>query len=189
MINPKSISPYTLPSCLLEARENFPEISCIYFAIDSSGQIQYVGRAVNLRNRWRKAHHHRTNELEKIGNIKIAWLEIEDSSLLFSIEAICIKQFKPLLNKTPCKQADNRNRITVNINEDIATLVKGLALKENRSFTRQTHVLLNEAIANRQKVVLVENLKIILRQFSPIELTEVLTEIASLFKENIKQKQ
>ena len=96
MINPKTINLNQLPSIPLEARKKLPEISGIYFAIDSQGFIQYIGRSVNIQRRW--LNHHRQPNLEQQQGIKIAWLEISDHSLLPEIEKALIEYFKPPLN-------------------------------------------------------------------------------------------
>jgi hypothetical protein len=52
MINPESLDLSALPWLPLEAKSAFPKQSAIYFAIDSLGNIQYIGRSVNVKNRW-----------------------------------------------------------------------------------------------------------------------------------------
>jgi hypothetical protein len=96
MIEPSSINPLTLPSVPLENRKQLPETPSIYFAIDSLGTIQYIGRSKNLKQRW--AGHHHFSDLNKIGGVKIAWLEVSDESLLDSIEEALIGYFEPPLN-------------------------------------------------------------------------------------------
>lgn len=75
MINPSDINLNSLPRLPLEEKTAFPKRSAIYFAIDSLDTVQYIGRAVNVRNRW--GSHHRYNELSAIGNVKIAYLFID----------------------------------------------------------------------------------------------------------------
>lgn len=85
-----------LPFLPLLRRTELPRTSAIYFAIDSLGQIQYIGQSTNLRQRW--ANHHRHPELDAIGNINIAWLEISDPSLLREVEEALIEHFDPPFN-------------------------------------------------------------------------------------------
>lgn len=94
MINPETLDLSTLPSLLLSDRKQLPSVSCIYFAM-SSGNVQYIGRSVNLQQRW--IDHHQVKHLNKETNI--AWLEISDSVLLPEIESALIQWFKPPLNK------------------------------------------------------------------------------------------
>lgn len=96
MITPSSIDFATMPSLFLAQRAKLPETSGIYFAIDALGQIQYIGRSVNIRNRW--LGHHRKSELEIFDNVRIAWIEIADTTLLDQIERTLIQHFAPPLN-------------------------------------------------------------------------------------------
>lgn len=92
----KSLNPLLLPSLPLEQRKSLPICSAIYFAIDANNIIQYIGIASSLKSRW--AAHHKENELIKIGNIRLAWLEVSDKSLLPTIEKALINWFNPPLN-------------------------------------------------------------------------------------------
>lgn len=103
MINPEAIDFSVLPSVPLDQRSKLPPVPGIYFVIDSLRQIQYIGRSVNLRNRW--GVHHRINQLERIGGVRIVWLEVSEPSLLPSIEAALIDWFTPSLNRTICPNA------------------------------------------------------------------------------------
>lgn len=79
MIDPENLDLAVLPWLPLEATSAFPKQSAIYFAIDSLGEIQYIGRSVNPKQRW--ACHHKFSDLQEIGNIRIAYLFI-DADLL-----------------------------------------------------------------------------------------------------------
>ncbi|HEY9598423.1 MAG TPA: helix-turn-helix domain-containing protein [Cyanophyceae cyanobacterium] len=79
-----------------------PSIAGIYFAIDSSGRIQYIGRSVNLRQRW--LAHHKKAQLGQIGEISLVWLEVSETWLLPEIESALIDWFKPLLNRGVTKR-------------------------------------------------------------------------------------
>ncbi|MDF5718021.1 MAG: GIY-YIG nuclease family protein [Rhizonema sp. NSF051] len=96
MINPSDIKLETLPWLPLEEKSAFPKRSSIYFAIDSLGSIQYIGRTINVRTRW--GNHHKYNELNAIGNIKIAYLFVDLPELLPEIERALIEYFQPSLN-------------------------------------------------------------------------------------------
>lgn len=93
------INPLTLPSLPLTEKRKLPKLSAIYFALSASGEILYIGRAKNLVARW--AVHHRYLELKAIGDIRVAWLECSEESLLPEIEASLIQQFLPTLNYRP----------------------------------------------------------------------------------------
>lgn len=96
MINPSTLNPLTLPSLPLERRSLLPVTPCIYFAIDSEGVVQYIGRSGNLQLRWE--YHHRQKQLELIDGIIIAWLTIDSPDLLIEVEAALINWFSPPLN-------------------------------------------------------------------------------------------
>jgi len=70
-----------------------PTIPGIYFAIDSQGVVQYIGRSNNIRQRW--SQHHRNRQLKQIGGVKIAWIEVSDETLLPAIEEALIDWFDP----------------------------------------------------------------------------------------------
>lgn len=97
MIDPSSLDLSELPSLPMCRKTELPKVSAVYFAIDSFGQVQYIGRSNNIRNRWLKAHH-RQSALDGIGDINIAWVEVSDSSLLSHIEQALIDYFDPPLN-------------------------------------------------------------------------------------------
>jgi excinuclease UvrABC nuclease subunit len=109
MINPSSLDLATLPSLLLSERAKLPETPGVCFAINSLGQIQYIGRSINIRNRW--LSHHRKPDLKIIDNIRIAWIEIEELTLLGKIEQELIDYFVPRLNGLR-NRADHRKSET-----------------------------------------------------------------------------
>jgi hypothetical protein len=95
------IDPFNLPYLTHSERKKLPTCPGVYFAIDASGQVAYIGQSTNLRKRWRT--HSLRNEfcesgdLESQPKIKIAWLEIE-RELLDEIETGLIRRFRPRLN-------------------------------------------------------------------------------------------
>lgn len=145
-VKPEAIDLAALPSLPLEQRSCFPQVSCIYFAIDSLGVIFYIGRTGNLCRRW--CDHHRIGQLKQIEGIKIAWLQVSEPSLLPEIERAMIRWFTPVLNKTNIPGSeDGRNRTGINLNEAMAEKIRALAEKERRSLTAQVHVLLEFALS------------------------------------------
>ena len=127
MINPSQINLSELPSVPLEDKSSLPESSGIYFAIDSLGTVQYIGRTNNLNQRW--TQHHRHYQLSEIGLVQIAYLTA-DIDLLPSIEAALIQWFQPRLNGSP--SAFNP-RVVVYLSESLKSDLEALAAKENRS--------------------------------------------------------
>lgn len=90
-----------LPSMALEEKARFPKIRCIYFALDMNSKVQYIGKSINLHQRW--LNHHRYSALQRVGQVRIAWLNVSDTSLLNEIELALIDWFDPPLNKIRVK--------------------------------------------------------------------------------------
>lgn len=105
MIEPASLDISSLPWLPLSEQNAFPQRPTIYFAIDSTGLIQYIGRSVNPRQRWKS--HHQFNNLSKIGQIRIAYLFVDSPDLLPDIERALIQWFKPPLNKAMCRVSES----------------------------------------------------------------------------------
>ena len=101
MINPETLDLSSLPSIPLTSRSDLPTQSAIYFAINSLGIIQYIGRTANLRQRWQS--HHRFNQLSAMGEVRIAYLFL-DADLLPNVEEALIAWFKPCLNGVEVSQ-------------------------------------------------------------------------------------
>ncbi|MBD2593739.1 excinuclease ABC subunit C [Nostoc spongiaeforme FACHB-130] len=51
-----------LPNIALRSRELLPEQPGIYYVVDESNVIWYVGKAKNLHNRWLGDNHHRLDQ-------------------------------------------------------------------------------------------------------------------------------
>ncbi len=92
-----AIDPLELPSLPLDKKADLPDCPAIYFAISGSGEILYVGRTAALCRRW--ISHHRFKQLNDLGNVKLAWLQCEEPSILKTLEARLICALKPKLNE------------------------------------------------------------------------------------------
>jgi len=95
MIDPSTIDPSGLPSVPLTDRSQLPSEPCIYFAIDSQGVVQYIGRSINPKQRWMV--HHRCPQLSSMDGVRVAYLLV-DADLLPVVETALIKWFNPPLN-------------------------------------------------------------------------------------------
>ncbi|NEO86458.1 MAG: GIY-YIG nuclease family protein [Spirulina sp. SIO3F2] len=152
MINPENITPTALPSVPLPERKDLPAIAGIYFAIDSQGNVQYIGRSVNIQQRW--TVHHRTDQLKKMRGVKIAYLTVDDPQLLDSTEEALIEWFDPPLNGASVagrtsKADKSTRRMNLYIDERIADTVTTLSEHERRSVNAQVEMLLIEALVAR----------------------------------------
>ncbi|MBW4421943.1 MAG: helix-turn-helix domain-containing protein [Myxacorys californica WJT36-NPBG1] len=98
VISPSSIAPSTLPFVLLEHRSQLPETPCVYFAINSQDEVQYIGQSTNPRRRWKA--HSKSIELALMGDIRIAYAKCMGFSrdLLCELEKELIAWFDPPLN-------------------------------------------------------------------------------------------
>ena len=54
-----------LPHISLKSRTLLPEESGIYYVVDETSIIWYIGKAKNLRTRWTGDSHHRLDQLQK----------------------------------------------------------------------------------------------------------------------------
>jgi GIY-YIG catalytic domain len=102
MIDPQTIEIKSLPSISLSQRSQLPATQGIYFVLDASETVQYIGRSINIQQRWLR--HHRYQQLTEIGFVKIAWLTVSNKNLLAQIEMALIDWFKPPLNKSRCQK-------------------------------------------------------------------------------------
>ncbi|MDJ0716911.1 MAG: GIY-YIG nuclease family protein [Prochloraceae cyanobacterium] len=148
MIKPEKINLTTLPTLHLRDKEKLPEKSGIYFALDSLGIVQYIGKANNLKNRWN--NHHRENQLKGLNDIKIAYLEVSDPSLLTEIEKSLINRFKPGLNGTIVV---NKKTIRINISMTVEFYekLKKYAEENERSISAQIRYSVEKEIHSTHK--------------------------------------
>lgn len=91
-----------LPFVYLLDKHKLPNCAAIYFVFDDRGQILYIGRTINLIERWRE--HHRFNQLKRFNRkhrISISWVTCSnDINILSRLESELIDLYKPPLNWT-----------------------------------------------------------------------------------------
>jgi hypothetical protein len=97
VLAPEAIDVLVLPSLPLERRSHLPTTAAIYFVLDALNRVQYIGRATNLKMRWRG--HHRVVELSHMLEARIAYLTVSDATLLPDIERALIEYFEPPCNR------------------------------------------------------------------------------------------
>jgi hypothetical protein len=95
MIDPAALKLESLPWMPLSAKTGLVDQPGVYFAIDSCDVIQYVGRSVGVRGRWKR--HHRYKDILEAGVIKICFLACSAEELPYC-EAEMIVFFSPPLN-------------------------------------------------------------------------------------------
>lgn len=97
------INPLALPSLAISERKKLPNIAACYLVLENENVI-YVGQSTNLVLRW--LNHHKFKKFnERAKDIRIAWLECADSSLLKQIEIALIHWFDPELNSVNRKKS------------------------------------------------------------------------------------
>jgi excinuclease UvrABC nuclease subunit len=99
MFAPESFDLSSLPYLPLSDKSKLPSCPAIYFAVSSKGSVLYIGRSVDICERFRR--HHRVPLLEALGGVKIVWLEQSNLFALPRLEETLIKYFNPPLNKIP----------------------------------------------------------------------------------------
>lgn len=57
----------------LDNRSCLPAAPGVYFVCDADGNVLYVGRSVNMQERWRHGRHHRYAQANEIEGVCIAW--------------------------------------------------------------------------------------------------------------------
>lgn len=89
-----------LPSVYLLDKNNLPNCAAVYFVSDDRGEVLYIGRTVNLFERWRE--HHRFKQLRRFNRkhrISISWMTCSnDVDALSNLENKFIELYKPPLN-------------------------------------------------------------------------------------------
>lgn len=116
------IDVFDLPSVPLDQRSLLPECPGIYFAA-LGAKILYVGKAVNIKNRWAGCSHHRYYELSLRGNVRLYWLEVyeDEKGWLYETESEWIKLLKPPLNGSSISY-EKDNSVVSDLRERIAEL-------------------------------------------------------------------
>ncbi|MCM0589481.1 MAG: GIY-YIG nuclease family protein [Gloeotrichia echinulata DEX184] len=107
MINPETLNIFSLPSLELSQRDCLPEKRVIYF-VASLDKIYYIGKAINLKTRWKQ--HHRYSQVENEEGVLIYWMEVEKNEDLSAWETLLIQYFEPSLNGTPVDNPDFQRR-------------------------------------------------------------------------------
>jgi excinuclease UvrABC nuclease subunit len=98
-----------LNKVVLQAKQILPEYSGIYYILDQTNNVWYIGKAKNLRKRWQGKAHHRIYQLEaqKKKYFTIYYEQVKESQL-DSIEKQRIEKYHLHLNASPVKTKNVR---------------------------------------------------------------------------------
>lgn len=143
MFDPTLIDLAALPSVALTQRRALPQCSGIYFAVTPLCDVLYIGRAGNLFSRW--TSHHRMTDLTKIGNVSIAWLEL--NAHLGAAERACIEHFRPTLNGSLVgPNGSGKKTYAFKLSDSLIAQLAEIAEDEGRTLSGQMEWFLRRAI-------------------------------------------
>ena len=93
-----------LPHIPLQTKELLPESSGIYYVLDETDKVWYIGKAQNLCKRWKGKSHHRINQLKAQKNTQFTiYYELVGENRLDEVEKHRIAKYHPHLNESPVK--------------------------------------------------------------------------------------
>ena len=90
--------PHQWPSCALSNRHVLPSEPGIYAAMRGR-QILYIGKSINLRERWQGSSHHRYEQLRRKGRCRLHWVVLQRQAI-HDKEQELIQKWQPPLNNT-----------------------------------------------------------------------------------------
>lgn len=95
-----------LDSVGLNNKNSLPEYSGIYYVVDADKVVWYIGRSVNLWQRWNAEQpHHRYHQLIAISNREnkpfYIYYSQTSNKQLYQLEKAIISKYQPRLNNTP----------------------------------------------------------------------------------------
>lgn len=91
--------PRLWPSCRLQDREEaLPHASGLY-AVLRGRRLLYIGKSVNLHDRWQGEGHHRYGQLRRMGRCRLHWVTLSRRTIDRK-ERELIERWKPSLNGT-----------------------------------------------------------------------------------------
>jgi excinuclease UvrABC nuclease subunit len=85
-----------LPWLPLDQRQDLPDVPAVYLVLTGDGQVLYIGKTASLQGRWKG--HHRQIQFDRIGKVRLAWIEVETEEFLGEVEQLLIEHFSPVMN-------------------------------------------------------------------------------------------
>ena len=124
------------PILSLESKGCLPPCVAAYLVI-ANNVVFYVGQTTNLHRRW--LNHHRFKEFQKLENVQICWLEVDDPSLLRQLEKSLIQFFDPEMH---WKNLGETKRLTINIPVSLHQAFKQKAAGEGKTLAGKVSQLI-----------------------------------------------
>ncbi len=160
MVAIEDINLHNLPFVFLANKSELPFTAGIYFVVNVDDEVLYIGKAIDIRLRWKQ--HHRFEQIRtEYPESRIAWLTCTEITLLNSIESELIKAWKPRLNRTRVKirkpnkpkpsNLENCSKIDIHETLQQATLVR-LVTKWRLDLLMRDRDISNEVVAKRLNV-------------------------------------
>ncbi len=88
-----------LPYAKFKDRRFLPDVTVVYFALDEFNRILYIGKALDLRERW--SNHHKIPTLEHLSCERIYWANTTQDKYS-DFESDMIDRFQPCTNDESC---------------------------------------------------------------------------------------
>ena len=126
MNEPVALVPQALPSVSFHDRYTLPVCSAVYFAMTVDGTILYIGKSVNLCERWKQ--HHRIQRLQDMDCATIAWHACPPEEIN-ALEWFLIRHFQPPLNGQRSPAPSPRAKRAMATKRYVAVLPEGLFLE------------------------------------------------------------
>ncbi|NJM23704.1 MAG: GIY-YIG nuclease family protein, partial [Richelia sp. SM1_7_0] len=112
-------------------------------------RVLYIGKTINLAQRW--ATHNRLKQFsKKVGDIRVAWLECSNTTLLHKVEAALIEQFEPELNGGSLSGICPP-RVTVTLSEEVHEELTKWAENEERTVANLLAYIATKAVKEHQE--------------------------------------
>ncbi|BDA71713.1 hypothetical protein CAL7716_058790 [Calothrix sp. PCC 7716] len=133
-----------LPSVSIKLKKQLPIISAIYFVLSES-EILYIGKSLNLNNRWKT--HHRRFDFLRYENITIYWYQYTEIETLIELEAYLISKYSPKINNSKIdKDLGAEIRLESFLDNDSIEVMKNIAASRKQSLSTFIENLLFQEI-------------------------------------------
>ncbi len=142
---PETIVIDALPSLALTERVQLPNESALYFVLNATNEVLYLGRAKSLKARWR--NHHRLADFMQKTDVRIAWVTVSDHYLLPALEDACLAYFQPTFNR---RTTADYIWTGFRLPPALLAAIKDRAARARRPLNTETIMLLEQALEDEE---------------------------------------